>query len=65
MIDTSVVASRWLRGLAVAAAVLAAGCASTDTTVSSVMGSGTGVTVSDPTRVTKSGFLSDYARLKP
>jgi hypothetical protein len=65
MIDISVVATRWLRGLAVAAAVLAAGCASTDTTVSSVMGSGTGVTASDPTRVTKSGFLSDYARLKP
>jgi len=65
MIDISVVASRWLRGLAVAAAVLAAGCASTDTTVSSVMGSGTGVTAGDPTRVTKIGFLSDYARLKP
>jgi hypothetical protein len=29
------------------------------------MGSGTSVTASDPTRFTKSGFLSDYARLKP
>ena len=28
------------------------------------MGSGTGVTASDPTRFTKSGFLSDYGRLK-
>jgi hypothetical protein len=65
MIHISIAAIRWLRGLAVAAAVLAAGCASTDATVSSVMGSGTGVTASDPTRVTTSGFLSDYARLKP
>jgi len=48
--------------LAVAAAVFAAGCASTD---SSILGSGTSVTVSDPTRLTQSGFLSDYARLKP
>jgi hypothetical protein len=29
------------------------------------MGSGTGVTASDPTRMTQSGFLSDYKRLKP
>jgi DNA invertase Pin-like site-specific DNA recombinase len=45
----------------VAGAVLA-GCASTDPGASGVLGSGTGVTVSDPTR---SGFLTDYARLKP
>ncbi|HRH85308.1 MAG TPA: DUF3313 domain-containing protein [Rubrivivax sp.] len=44
---------------------LLAGCASTDSAYTSVMGSGTGVTASDPTRFTKSGFLSDYARLKP
>jgi len=48
--------------IAIAAAVLAAGCASTD---SSILGSGTGVTASDPTRLTQSGFLSDYKRLKP
>ena len=42
-------------------AALAAGCASTD----SLLGSGAGVTASDPTRLTQSGFLSDYARLKP
>jgi hypothetical protein len=47
------------------AAALVAGCASTDSTRSSVMGSGTGVTVTDPTRLTQSGFLSDYARLRP
>lgn len=40
---------------------LLAGCA----TDSSLMGSGTGVTATDPTRLTRSGFLSDYARLKP
>jgi hypothetical protein len=51
-----------IRTLALAAAVLASGCASTD---SSLLGSGTGVTASDPTRVTQSGFLSDYGRLKP
>jgi len=29
------------------------------------MGSGTGVTASDPTRMTQSGFLADYKRLAP
>jgi hypothetical protein len=29
------------------------------------LGSGTGVTASDPTRLTQSGFLSSYARLEP
>ena len=52
----------WLRRSAVAAAVLAAGCASTD---SGLLGSGTDVTASDPARLTKSGFLSDYKRLAP
>lgn len=42
-------------------AALAAGCASTD----GLLGSGTGVTASDPARLTRSGFLSDYARLEP
>jgi hypothetical protein len=65
MTDIRTLATRWLGGLAVAGAVLAAGCASTDATLSSVMGSGAGVTASDPTRMTQSGFLSDYARLKP
>jgi hypothetical protein len=54
-----------LRGCALAltlgGAVFAMGCASTDFTL---MGSGTGVTASDPTRFTRSGFLSDYGRLK-
>jgi hypothetical protein len=54
-------AGRWLRGVAIASTALAAGCASTD----SMLGSGTGVTASDPTRFTQSGFLSEYARLKP
>ncbi len=64
MIDDSTRAHRWLRGIAVAAAVLAAGCASTDSGVSSIMGSGTNVTASDPTRLSRSGFLSDYGRLR-
>jgi hypothetical protein len=51
----------WVLGLAGAGAVLrAAGCASS----SGVLGSGTGVTASDPTRFTQSGFLTDYARLQ-
>jgi hypothetical protein len=45
-----------------AAALFAAGCASTD---SGLLGSGTGVTASDPARLTQTGFLSDYRRLAP
>jgi hypothetical protein len=41
---------------------LAAGCASTD---AGLLGSGAGVTASDSSRLTKSGFLSDYKRLAP
>lgn len=41
-------------------APLLPGCSSTG-----VMGSGTSVTATDPSRLTRSGFLSDYARLKP
>ena len=48
-------------GLALVAAVLAAGCA----TDSNPLGSGTDVTVSDPSRLTQSGFLSNYGRLAP
>jgi len=55
-------ATRWIPGCALAAAALLAGCA---TSSDSVMGSGTAVTASDPTRMTQSGFLSDYKRLKP
>jgi len=40
---------------------LLAGCA----TEQSALGNGTTITASDPARMTKSGFLSDYARLKP
>ena len=47
--------------IAFAAAVLVSGCA----TDSSLLGDGTGVTASDPTRLTQSGFLSDYGRLAP
>jgi hypothetical protein len=61
MIRTNATARRWLAGVAIAGAALAAGCAATD----SLLGSGAGVTASDPTRFTRSGFLSDYGRLKP
>jgi hypothetical protein len=47
--------------LIVAGATLLSGCASD----SSLLGSGTNITASDKTRMTKSGYLSDYARLKP
>ena len=43
------------------AITLAAGCQTYD----AALGSGTGVTVTDAARLTRSGFLSDYARLKP
>jgi hypothetical protein len=43
------------------AATLFAGCQTYD----AALGSGTNVTVTDRERLTKSGFLSDYARLKP
>jgi hypothetical protein len=63
MIDFDERAARRIAGCALVAA-LVAGCASTNDT-SGVMGSGTGVTASDPTRMTQSGFLADYKRLKP
>ncbi|MFO1206823.1 MAG: DUF3313 domain-containing protein [Burkholderiales bacterium] len=43
-------------------AFLLAGCASTESTI---MGSGTDVTASDPARMTHTGFLTDYAALRP
>ena len=46
--------------LAVAACVLLAGCAGDQ----AMMGSGTSITASDKSRMTRSGFLSDYARLQ-
>lgn len=44
-----------------AAVLLLAGCAGD----SAMMGSGATITASDKTRMTHSGFLSDYARLRP
>ena len=43
------------------ALALTAGCQTYD----AALGSGTGVTATDTARLTRSGFLSDYARLKP
>jgi hypothetical protein len=49
-------------GIAVlAASTLLSGCAGD----SSMLGSGTNITASDKTRMTQSGYLSDYSRLKP
>jgi len=48
-----------------AAGSILAGCAASDSSFSSLLGGGASVTASDPTRFTRSGFLSDYARLKP
>ena len=57
--------SRAVRGLGICliagATVLFAGCQSYD----AALGSGTSVTATDSARLTRSGFLSDYARLKP
>jgi hypothetical protein len=51
-----------LSGLAIVATLLS-GCASDG--ASSIMGSGTAVTATDASRFTRTGFLSNYARLKP
>ena len=47
--------------LTLAVTAILSGCASDP----SVLGNGTTITASDTARMTKSGFLSDYARLKP
>ena len=47
--------------LVAGATTLLSGCQTTD----AVMGSGASVTATDAARFTKSGFLTDYARLKP
>lgn len=44
---------------------LLSGCASSGSGSSEARGGATSVTVTDPTRLTRTGFLSDYARLKP
>jgi len=46
--------------VALACGTLIAGCA----TDGSMLGNGTSITASDPSRMTKSGFLSDYPRLQ-
>ena len=60
--STSTLAVRTLAVCLVAGATtLLSGCQTTD----AVMGSGASVTATDAARFTKSGFLTDYARLKP
>ena len=63
---TKTTAGSAMRGLRVcvmagAATLALAGCQTYD----AALGSGTGVTATDSARLTRSGFLSDYARLKP
>lgn len=62
MFNANTGAMRWAGGAALVGAALVAGCASTG---SALFGSGAGVTASDPSRLTRSGFLSDYQRLAP
>lgn len=62
MVRTERKSAPWRLVVTLAPAILASACASTD---SSSLGGGTGVTVSDATRMTQSGLLSDYGRLKP
>lgn len=61
MTDSTAKPRPWAPLIALAATLLASGCA----TDSNPMGSGTGVTAGDPARLTQSGFLTNYARLKP
>ncbi len=53
---------RSLRAFAVAGCALLAGCAGDG---GSLLGSGTTTVATDKARLTQSGFLSDYARLRP
>jgi len=62
MTDKRTSHAQWINRLTLTAAIVTGGCAATD---SSLLGRGTGVTASDPTRLTQSGFLSNYGRLKP
>lgn len=55
---------RWLGACALVGAVLA-GCASTQSATDALLGSDASITASDPARMTRSGFLTDYARMKP
>ncbi len=61
MIDRGRISQGALSGVVLLAAALLAGCE----TQNAILGSGTGVTASDKAGMTHSGFLSDYARLKP
>lgn len=54
-------AARLLPVAVLAGCAFLAGCAGD----SAIMGSGTSITATDKARLTQSGFLSDYARLKP
>jgi Protein of unknown function (DUF3313) len=63
MIKTNTGARRLVLGCALAGVVLLSGCASTGSSSSAATTSD--VVASDKTRFTHSGFLSDYARLKP
>jgi len=65
--ERSVPVGARLKGLGAlcVAGLILAGCASTDPGATAVLGGGTTVTASEPTRMTRSGFLSDYGRLKP
>lgn len=54
-------AGRAIGTVALVACTLLAGCATENT----LLGSGTTTVASDKTHMTQSGFLSDYARLKP
>jgi hypothetical protein len=65
MTDKPSALSQWAKTLATCGTLLLAGCATTQSPMTAVLGNGTDVTASDPTRFTRSGFLSDYARLKP
>jgi hypothetical protein len=58
-------AARSLCVAALAGSALLAGCATTESAMTTVMGSGTTVTATDTSRLTESGFLSDYKRLRP
>lgn len=51
--------------LSMTAGLMLVGCATNESTTSSAPGGGAAVTASEPSRMTHSGFLSDYGRLKP
>lgn len=65
MISTSTFLARAISACGLASAVVLTGCASTDGLSFGGGGAGSDVVASDASAISRSGFLTDYARLRP